>query len=308
MQGKVLSFNLSTGRGKITLKDGNVVSFTRDEWNLPIRPQANILVEYMRGDIVMPVGANETPKKVEKPLDSNATQELSDNDVNRIMAELEAKEKAQKVLKASTKTQQTATTKPLKAKPVATQATLGSSSVKQANPVKAATPKQKIQKTTEPTQNAQTRPLVKAAKGHIELMKVRAAQEEKRKEGCQAEAYIEKKLAEGYKLVEKDEQHFILAQKHANRSILNRAQRWLLYTIPMFLAFVIFADDMSIARSILDTLLEINVILLFGTLATLYWQGYVSEAFKVEVKGNCDMDKLIVDDSQEVEFYMKRTA
>ncbi|HFU73915.1 MAG TPA: hypothetical protein ENK65_00010 [Helicobacteraceae bacterium] len=299
MQGKVLSFNLATGRGKITLKDGNVVAFTRDEWKLPIRPQANILVEYMRGDIVMPVKSEAAIPKQVTPKNSSTTEALSDAEVNEIIQKLEAKETVKKVKQTSSRHTKTET----KASQESTKPRIKTALEQKRTP--------KVEVTlSSPVvpENARTRPLVKAAKGHIELMKEKAIQEQKRKEGCQAEAYIEKKLAEGYKLVEKDEQHFVLAQKHANRSILNRAQRWLLYTIPLFLAFIIFADDMSLARSILDTLLEINVILLLGTLATLYWQGYVSEAFKVEVKGNCEMDKLVVDDSQEVEFYMKRAA
>lgn len=305
MLGKVLTFNLTTGRGKIVLKDGNEVSFTREEWKLPIRPQADILVEYMRGDIVLPT---QKELRVEKKSMPTAQQELSEEEVRQKIAALEATDqRTTKAVNTSLKSRM---------KQSVSTPTKKESGVQKVTSVSNDQHKTKEVTSTKATPQTrahqETRPLVKSAKGQIETMKMQAAHnammEEKKKNGCQAEAYIEQKLAQGYKLVEKDEQHFVLVQKHANRSILDRAQRWLLYTIPLFVAFIIFADEMSLARSILDTLLQINVILLLGTLATLYWQGYVSEAFKVKVKGNCKFDKLVVDDSEEVEFFQKRAA
>jgi len=306
MLGKVVSFNLSTGRGKIVLKDGNEVVFVRDEWKLPIRPQVNILVEYMRGDIVMPVQTTFEAKQ--KPVTPVAPQkQLSDTDVNKIMNSMETPTK-KSVKKVIPNVQKATRTTSVEEKSVKVTAQMKRSAKKQEQLI--ATSPEKTE--TTPILNATTPEIVRSAKGHIETMKEKAAKavlmEEMKKNGCKAEAYIEKKLEEGYKLIEKDEQHFTLVQKHVNRGIINRAQRWLLYTIPLFLSFIIFADDMSMARCILDTLLQINVILLLGTLSTLYWQGYVSEAFKVQVTGSCDFDKLVVDESQEIEFYQTRAA
>ncbi len=115
--------------------------------------------------------------------------------------------------------------------------------------------------------------------------------------------YVEKKVADGYEVISKDDKSFVLKQHYVNLKIYLRAQRWAAYALPFIVALFLYSDATNIPNEFLPAVLAIALLSFLGTLSTLMYQSHKSERVEVKLYGECNLSKFIVDDSQERAYY-----
>jgi len=115
--------------------------------------------------------------------------------------------------------------------------------------------------------------------------------------------YFNRKVDSGYEIISKDEKSFVLKQQFINTKIYLRAQRWIAYALPFIVTLFLYSEYTNIPMDLLPSILAISILSFLGTISTLIYQSHKSERVQVQLFGQCNMSKFIVDDSQEIAYY-----